>query len=424
VTAKRPGSTGAAGIVDMGDERLMRDPFGGYSRIRERAPLVRALVRGVTPVWLVTRHDDVKEVLSDRRFVNNPASVPGMRVANRSEQILRGPHGTPPEYLKYRLPQMGSFDGAAHARLRRLVSPAFTARSVAGMRPRIEEITRELVDRLPAAGGGGAVDLIRHLAYPLPSTVLSELVGIPRQDLPRWHRLYRGTWSATGGDKTAAWRDMVAYVRALIAARRAEPAGDLLSGLIHSPGQPDDPLTETEMITMVMNLGLAGYQSTADLISNGTAALFTHPEQLARLRDDPRQMPAAVHELLRYCTPTQVARMRYATEDVEIGGMPVRRGEAVGPVLVAANYDPRRFDDPRRLDIARHPEGHRESHLAFGGGPHYCLGAALARMECEVALTALLARFPGLAMAVDPHGLEYELMPGQWRILRELPVRL
>jgi cytochrome P450 len=331
---------------------------------------------------------------------------------------------------------MGSFDGAAHARLRRLVSPAFTVRRIVQLRPRIEEVAQELIDRLPAAGGDGGpgngttVDLIRHFAYPLPSTVLSELVGIPKDDLPRWHQLYRGTWSATGQNKTKAWGDMVAYVRDLIARRRAEPADDLLSGLIHGPdgvggpGGNGDLLTETEMITMVMNLGLAGYQSAADLISRGTAALFAHPDQLALLREDLDLMPRAVHELLRYCTPTQVGRMRYATEDTEIGGMPVCKGEAVGPVLIAGNYDPRRFDDPQRLDITRAPKGHGETHLAFGGGPHYCLGAALAHMEGEVALSALLARFPGLAMAADPGGLDYELMPGQWRILRELPVKL
>jgi cytochrome P450 len=412
------------GTVDMADEELMRDPYRGYSRIREQAPLVRAVMPGVEPVWIATRYDDVKMVLSDPRFVINAANVPGMRVRSLREQILRGVHGTPPEYVKYRVSQMGAFDGAELNRLRSVVSPEFTRRRIARLRERIEEITEDLLDRLPGFADDGVIDLMEHFAYPLPSTVLCELVGIPDDDRERWHGWYQAVWSATGQDKTTGWSELVGYVQELMARRRVEPGDDLLSGLVQTQLEDGDRISDTEIIALIVSVGLAGRQTTADLIGSGTVALLTHPDQLALLRADPDLMPRAVHELLRFCTPTHVARMRYAAEDVDIGGTLVRKGEAVRPVLVAGNYDPRKFDRPERLDITREPDGRLESHVSFSYGPHYCLGAALARLEGEVAIAALLRRFPDLALTTDPKELNYELMPGQWRILTALPVRL
>jgi cytochrome P450 len=427
VTTNEPGQTGVSDtvdVIDMGDEELMRDPYAGYSRIRERAPLVRAVMPGVEPVWLATRYDDIKMVLSDPRLVVNPANVPGMRVRSLRAQILRGVHAVPPEYVKYRNEQMGAHDGADNIRLRTLVSPSFTRHKIAKLRPRISEITEDLLDRLPGSAVNGVVDLLGQFGYPLPGTVLCELVGIPEADRAQWNAWYAAIWPVHGADKTAAWRGLVTYIKELIRRRRAAPADDLTSGLIRAQTADDDRLSETEMIALIIAVGLAGKQTTADLISGGTVALLTHPDQLALLREKPELMPRAVHELLRWCTPTHVARMRYAAEDIEVGGTLVRKGEAVRPALVAGNYDPRRFDRPERLDITSAPDGRLETHLAFSHGPHYCLGAALARLEGEVAFEALLRRFPGLSLAVDPEDLEYELMPGQWRILKTLPVRL
>jgi cytochrome P450 len=422
--ASSTGRTDNSDMVDMGDRQLMLDPYGGYSRIREQAPLVRAVMPGVDPVWLATRYDDIKKVLSDPRFVVNAANVPGMRVRSLRQQILRGAHAVPPEYLKYRDEQMGAHDGAKNLRLRTLVSPSFTRHKISKLRPRISEITEELLDRLPDCAENGVVDLLAHFAYPLPGIVLCELVGIPEEDRGRWNEWYRAIWSVTGQNKADAWRELIPYIEGLIKRYRAEPADNLTSGLIRAQTEDGDRLTDTEMIALIVAVGLAGKQTTADLISSGTVALLTHPDQLALLRKNPDLMPRAVHELLRFCTPTHVARMRYATEDIEIGGVLVRKGEAVRPVLVAGNYDPRRFDAPERLDISRAPEGRLENHVSFSHGPHYCLGAALARLEGEVAFEALLRRFPDLALSVDPADLEYELMPGQWRILMALPVTL
>ncbi|MCT9930789.1 cytochrome P450 [Planotetraspora sp. A-T 1434] len=401
--------------VDLMDPELMGDPFGGFARLREQAPMARATFPGVdAPIWLVTRYDDVKVVLSDPRFVNNPAGVPGMDVRDLRDQMIRA-RGIPPEYAKYVLDGVLDVDGADHIRLRKLVSRAFTARRVSELRPRVEEITESLLDGLD-----GVVDLMERFAYPLPITVICELVGIPEEDRPRWREWGRALVSLEPGTFAAPLREMVAHVQELIVRRRAEPTGDLLTGLIRAQDEDGDRLGDTEMITMVLTLVLAGHETTAHLIGNGVVALLTHPDQLARLRGEPGLLPRAVHELMRWCGPVQATRMRYATEDLDIGGMPVRRGEAVMAVLVAANHDPREFDDPGRLDLTRQ---RTEAHVGFGQGLHYCLGAALARQEAEVAFEALLRRFPGLALAVEPDKLERQLLPGSWRLAR-LPVRL
>jgi cytochrome P450 len=446
MTATEPGATG---MVDMYDEELLRDPAAGYARMREEAPLVRGVMPGVDPAWIVTRYDDVKMVLSDPRFVVDPANVPGMRIASLNEQVQHA-LGIPAEYMKYRLSRMGSYDGAEHTRLRSPVAPALSVRRITALRPRVEEIVEELLgDLVAAAARGGAggpsggdepgvVDLIPHFAHPLARTVLCELVGIPEEDRPQWYVWYQGIWSASTEIRTEAWRGVVDYLRTLVETRRAAggagDADDLISMVIHAQehggpaqeGRRDGkggPLSDTEVISMIVMLGLTSQQS-ANLITNGALALLTHPEQLALLRADPELMPRAIHELLRWTSPAQVSpRIRYATEDLRIGDMPVRKGEPVAVALVAANLDPRRYDDPERLDITRELDGRRETHLAFGAGPHYCIGAALTRLEGEVALGALLRRFPDLALAADPNELERDPIPFQSR-LTTLPVRL
>ncbi|MBP2703957.1 cytochrome P450 [Microbispora sp. RL4-1S] len=410
-------------VVDLLDPELMRDPFRGFSQIRERAPLARAAFPGqTTPVWLVTRYDDVAAVLSDRRFVNDPAGVPGTGASNVREELVRA-RGIPAEYARYLLDTVLDADGADHIRLRRLVSRAFTARRVTELRPRVERISEDLLDRLPGHARDGVVDLIEHYAYPLPITVICELVGIAEEDRPLWREWGRGLVRMEPGAVTEPLRDMIAFVRDLIVRRRSEPADDLLTGLIRAHDEDGDRLTDTELITMVLTLVLAGHETTAHLIGNGVAALLAHPGQLGALRADPALLPRAVHELMRWCGPVQGTRFRYAAEDVEIGGMTVRRGEPIMAMLVSANYDPRRFDDPERLDITREPDGRRETHLGFGHGLHYCLGAALARQEAEVAFGMLLSRFPRIEPAVAPEDLERQLVPASWRLAR-LPVRL
>lgn len=249
--------------------------------------------------------------------------------------------------------------------------------------------------------------------------MICELVGVDVADRPAWRGWGEDLFSMDPQRITSATRAMVDAVYALVALRRAEPRDDLLSGMIEAQ-EGDDRLTHREIATMVVTLVFAGHETTAHLIGNSVQALLTHPDQLALLRADPGLWPGAVHELMRRCGPIQLTRVRYATDDLELGGVTIRRGDAVQPVLVSANLDPRSYPDPDRLDVTRRPAGRGEGHVGFGHGPHYCLGAALARQEGEVALSALVARFPDLALAGgDP---EWVPLPGSRRLAR-LPVR-
>ena len=413
--------------VDLMDPDLLRDPFHGYSRLRERSPMAQVVYgdRG-SSLWIVTRYDDVRLVLGDRRFVNNPGNVPGMRIQDQRTEVFRA-MGIDDRYAPYLLRSVLDVDGDEHLRLRRLVSRAFSARRVASLLPRVREITGELLDRLPerASPQDGTVDLLEHFAYPLPITVICELVGIPEEDRGRWLEWSGALMRSHETENfTEAIRGIVDHVEALVARRREEPADDLLTALIGVHDEDGSALTEFELVTMVLTIVLAGHETTAHLIGNGTVALLTHRDQLDLLRGDPAGLlPRAVHELMRWCGPVQGARFRYAAEDVEIGGKILRKGTPVMASLVAANYDPRRFDDPHRLDITRQPDGRGETHVGFGHGLHYCLGAALARQEAEVAFGALFGRFPDLSLAVPPEDLERIPTPGTWR-LSTLPVRL
>jgi hypothetical protein len=271
---------------------------------------------------------------------------------------------------------------------------------------------------------GGPVDLVERFCYPLPITVICELVGIPETDRPAWRQWGRALSSMDPDLMPPALREMVAGIQTLVGVRRETPQNDLLSALIqaHDEG-PDNEharLSDRELVTFVLTLVLAGHETTAHLIGNSVVALLEHPDQLALLREQPQRWPAAVHELVRTCGMALIAGLRYATQDMEFAGVSLRAGEAVVPVLVGANFDPRRYTDPDRLDVTRVLSGHGEGHLGFGHGAHYCLGAALARQETEVALRALFHRFPSLSTAADP---TWRPVPGS-RKLAELPVLL
>jgi cytochrome P450 len=198
-----------------------------------------------------------------------------------------------------------------------------------------------------------------------------------------------------------AVREMVEHVQQLVARRRAQPGDDLLTALVHAQ-EDGDRLSDSELVTMVFALVIAGHETTAHLIGNGTVALLTHPDQLALLRDDPGMWPAAVHEVMRWCGPVTATGVRYAAQDLELGGVPIARGDAVEAVIVSANRDPRVYADPDRFDITRRPVGRGEGHVGFGHGIHYCLGAALARLEMEEVLRRLYGRHPHLRLADTP----------------------
>jgi cytochrome P450 len=287
------------------------------------------------------------------------------------------------------------------------VQRALTPGRIDGLRPRTERIAAHRLDELAAAGD--VVDLLAGYARPLPGAVLGELLGIPAADR-EWISA-----TVTGYDtRTDVPRELAAYVTGLLADRQARPGADLVSALL-----ADGTLTGTELRSAVYHLVMAGFDTTVNLIAGGTLALLTHPAELARLRRDPTLLPAAVEELLRFTNPVRHATPRFTTADVTIGGVTIPAGEWVLVATTSANRDAARFAEPDRLRLDRDTRGH----VAFGHGIHHCLGAPLARMEAEVALGALLARYPDLSLAVPPEALRrrpVSLMNG----LESLPVRL
>ncbi|MFG2223244.1 cytochrome P450 [Streptomyces sp. NPDC048644] len=410
------------GEPNVMDPALITDPFRGYGALREQGPVVRGRFVDDSPMWFVTRFDEVREVLRDARFANNRAHSGGGTGEDPLARMLEM-FGVPKELDVYFLGSILNQDAPDHARLRRLVSRAFTARKITDLRPRVTEIADALLDRLPEYAEDGVVDLIEHFAYPLPITVICELVGIPEEDRPQWRVWGADLVSLEPGRLARSMPPMIEHIHGLIGRRRAALTDDLLSDLIRAQDDDGGRLSDVEMVTMVLTLVLAGHETTAHLIGNGTAALLTHPDQLRLLRDDPALAPRAVHELMRWCGPVQATQLRYATEDVELAGTRIARGDAVQLILVAANFDPRHYDDPERLDLTRHPAGHAENHVGFGHGMHYCLGATLARQEGEVAFDRLFTRYPDVRLAVAPEELKRDPLPGSWR-LSSLPLHL
>ncbi|KAA9156448.1 cytochrome P450 [Amycolatopsis acidicola] len=369
--------------LELSDPEVLRDPIAAYGDARERGPLVRLRTPGFGAIVAATRYEEAKALLVDPRFERS------------ADSYLRP--DVPEHCLKY-MRTMQEMEGPEHLRLRRLVSPSFTARRAQEFRPRIACIVDRLLDELPAAD---PVDLLPHFARPLLMDVICELVGIPAEDRAAWRTYGAAIASGRPREFAEAIPDIMRDAEAAVGRREREPGADLLSELIGFQ------LSETELVTFVWHLVLAG-QTPTNLVTNAVEALLRHPGQLAAVRAEPGLMPRAVEELTRWCGPQLLSVVRFAREEVEIGGMPVGKGEAVTAALAAANRDPRVFSDPLRLDVRRD----EVAHLGYGHGPHFCLGAALARVQTEVALTALLSRFPDLTLVDAPRVPD----PGTWRL--------
>ncbi|WP_017555817.1 cytochrome P450 family protein [Nocardiopsis baichengensis] len=409
-------------VFDLGSPGFMDDIPGSYARMRDRAPLVRIAFPGVDyTTWMATRYEVVRDVLNDPRFVRDAAGVPGLEGAGVLDQMVSA-FGVPEDYKRY-MDGLLTTDGADHARLRKLVSRAFTVRRVNDLRPRIQGIVGGVLDGLEGREG---FDVLWDFGFPVSGNVICELVGIGEEQRPRWrawmHAIAGGEPERYGESLTGmvdAVLEAVADRRAL--AERGRAPDDLLSALIRVRDEGGGRLGEDELVAMVLIIVQGGHHTTAHFVANAVLALQQHPDQLEALRADPGLMPRAVHELLRLHGPAPMAGVAHAKEDVLLHGVRIPRGDAVVCALAAANRDPSAFDAPERLDLARAPAGRRESHVAFGHGPHYCLGAALARTEGEVALGALLERHPHLRLAVAPDRVERFDQPGS-RHLRSLPV--
>lgn len=406
----------------MMDPRVLSDPYRTYARIREQAPLVRGRYPWGEPFWMATRYADVKAVLADPDLVNNPRNVPGMDLPHLYAQGLDDAD-FPQRYARYLLDSVLFQDGREHTRLRKVSARAFTARRVARLRPTMAEMAAGLAEALPGHARDGSVDLLEHFAYPLSIATICEIAGVPEAERNQWRIWSSAFYTMDPALLEPAVGGMADRLHTMIEQRRAEPTGDLLTGLVQAEGDHGERLTDVEIVALVLAFISAGNEATAQLIGNGIAALLTHPGQLALLRSRRELLPAAVQEMMRWCGPVQIAQPRFATRDLRVGGMPVRKGEQVIAVLAAAGYDPEVFPAPERFDITRTPGAHRDTHVGFGAGPHYCLGAALALQEAEVAIDALLHRFPGLSLAVAASDLERQLFPGAWR-LKALPLKL
>ncbi|MEU0489475.1 cytochrome P450 [Nocardiopsis sp. NPDC006139] len=370
-------------------------------RVRAAGARARATMGGME-MRLVVDDADARTILSDRRFVINAENLPGERtVPSRPELLLA--MGMRPELITHISEGLLDKDGVDHVRLRKLVSRTFTVRRIEAMRPRIRSIAEKLIAGLPDRVEGASVDLVDHFTYPLPIAVICDLLGVPEEERTPWREWGHTLTSFKFSDLEAMNRTVGSLVdasRRLIALHREHEYDDLLGDLVRVRDEDGDRLSEEELITMIITLVVAGHETTANLIANGTHALLTHPDQLAALREDPGLMPSAVHEMLRWCGPVFQTRPRFATEDVELSTTTIPAGTAVIAMAAGANRDPRVHPEPERFDITRHRGEPGEAHLAFGHGLHYCLGAALARAEGQEALAALLAAFPGLAL--DP----------------------
>ncbi|MEU7555361.1 cytochrome P450 [Streptomyces sp. NPDC044571] len=394
-------------LLPYADPAFVADPFPLYRQLREDGPVRRVVLAGGLDAWLVTRYEDGLEALSDSRLSSDVRDASDTRLLRQLPESDR----------ESMLSTMLRSDPPDHTRLRRLVSKAFTARRVAGMRPRIQSLTDRLLDAIVPSGHA---DLVADFALPLPVTVISELLGVPvddRHDFQRWtdRMIMRGSEPPDPVVVSEAWHHMRAYVAELIRAKREHPGDDLLSGLIAARDE-EQQLTEDELIAMVFLLLAAGYITTVNLIAGGIAALIAHPAQLDLLRSDPELLPGAIEELLRYDGPVSPGIARFAREDVQIAGVSVPRGATVLIASAIADRDPARFPDPDRLDITRQDN----AHLAFGHGIHYCLGAPLARLEGQIAIGTALRRLPGLALAVPPEEIRWR--PGGLRGPESLPV--
>jgi cytochrome P450 len=360
------------------------DPYPRYRRLREISPVVRA----DDGALVLTRHADCVAITRDPRLGHMPAHM---------LEFVRADWADHPA-LRQLFTSMLVSNPPDHTRLRRLVSSSFTARRVQSLRPRIAEMVEDLLVRMD-----GELDFIAAFAFPLPVNVIGELLGVPEADRAQFQGLVRD-WTqvlevittdvlAVADPAAATIRD---YLAGLAAERRRAPGDDLISALVAAE-EDGEKLTEDELLTMAALLFAAGFETTTNLLGNSLVALLRNPDQLELLRRQPELADGAVEELLRYDTPVQLLS-RVAWDDGEVAGVPVAGGERIVAYLGAGNHDPERFTDPDRLDLTR-PDN---APLSFGGGIHFCLGAPLARLEAQIAIPALLARFPKLAPAGEP----------------------
>jgi cytochrome P450 len=383
--------------VNIVSAEFKANPFPLLATLRATEPVYRTTLpdKTKTPVWLVTRYEDVFALLKDERFPKN------RRHALTPEQLRRLPW-VPPMFRPLER-NMLDLDQPDHTRLRSLVHKAFTPRLVEQMRARVQTLANELLEGVARRG---EMDLINDYALALPMTIITEILGVPASDRDKFHKWSKAVVSLSSPNVTVSvipsvWM-FIRYLRRFFKRRRTEPNDDLASALIQAE-EAGDKLSEDELLAMVFLLLIAGHETTVNLIGSGTLALLEHPDQMEKLRREPSLIKPAIEELLRYTAPVLMTTERYAREDVTIHGVTIPRGEMTLGVIGSANRDETVFENPDKLDITREPN----KHLSFGQGIHFCLGAPLARMEAQIAIDTLLRRMPDLRLKVSPDSLRW-----------------
>ncbi|MFJ6632220.1 cytochrome P450 [Streptomyces sp. NPDC091376] len=390
-----------------------RNPHPVYAHLRDTAPVCPMKPPHGIETYLITRYEDARAALSDPRLSKDMygAMDAYRRIFGDSSVALDD--------------NMLNSDAPKHTRLRKLVNSEFTPRRVEALRPKIQDIVGKLLDACPT---GEPVDLLPAFAFPLPITVICELLGVPPEERSVMQRLST-TVAQTGFSEESkraqqkAEEDLHAYFTELIARKRRSPGEDLLSALTEAQDK-DGGLTENELVSTAFLLMFAGHKTTAYLIGNAVYHFLANPAQLRAVQENPELVGPAVDELVRYDGSVESATFRFATEDLEISGTRIPKGALVQIALLSANRDPLKFDSPDEFDVTR-PGNAQSAHLGFGHGSHYCLGAPLARLEMQLALTGLFSRFPRIAPADPSAGPKWMEVPfPAFRGLVELPVVL
>jgi cytochrome P450 len=415
--------------IDLASADFMTHAQERYAAMRAKCPVTQVMFTSSgsaddqsivnRPLWFVTDYEEGSRALLDRAITVDATSV------LTPEQLAQFPE-TPVEFKPLERSIL-TVDPPEHTRLRKLVQPSFTASAIEQLRPRIQQITDELLDGIEAAaaergerGPDRTLELISQFSYPLPITVICEMLGIPAADREQtrlWsENLLRPQTPETMEEIRRNIADFIAYLRALFARKRDHADDDLISQLLQVEVD-GDRLTEDEVLGLVFILFVAGHVTTVNLIANGVYALLTHPEQAETLRADPSLAPNAVEEVLRYLGPAETTTPRFARDDLELGGQQIARGDLLLVALAAADRDPARFADPQTFDITREDANR---HIAFGKGVHACLGAPLARLEGQIALETLFRRYPDLRLGVPQNEITWA--PSFLRSLTGLPL--
>ncbi|ETP68320.1 cytochrome P450 family protein [Planococcus glaciei] len=392
-----------SGEAELFTEKFIQNPYPAYAKLREMDPVHQVRFPDGQKGWLITDYEDAAAVLKDQRFIKDYSKLFGGTMDQMSVFTQNMLFSDPPD----------------HKRLRGLAQKAFTPKMISGMRDRIQEIADELLDGMENKKN---INLIDDFAFPLPISVICEILGVPVEDRDKFrlwsNSLIEGTSGEIGVSVYEHMTQFIQYLGEWFAKVHEQPGDDLISNLIIAE-EEGDRLTQKELYGVVSLLIIAGHETTVNLIGNTVLALLAHPEQQQKLREQPELIAQAIEESLRYNGPVEFSTSRWASEDMEFKGKRFQRGDLVVVSLNAANHDPEKFNDPEVFDITRE----KSPHLAFGMGIHFCLGAPLARLEGEIAISSLLERFPKMRLAVNESELVWR--PGMIvRGVKEIPLAI